>query len=55
MTQEERWLTKYNGVKEFMEQNHRNHLQHRVEEHDLLNRLKATRKKMNAVESDEES
>lgn len=47
MTQDERWLTKYNEVMDFMETNHRNPSRHRVEEHDLLNWLKATRKKMN--------
>lgn len=47
MTQDERWLTKYNEAMDFMETNHRNPSRHRVEEHDLLNWLKATRKKMN--------
>ena len=50
MTQDERWLSKYNEVMDFMETNHRNPSRHRVEEHDLLNWLKATRKKMNAGE-----
>lgn len=35
---------------DFMEQNHRNPSRHRLEEHDMLNWLKATRKRMNAVE-----
>ena len=30
-----------------MEKNHRNPSRHRLEEHDMLNWLKATRKKMN--------
>ena len=34
----------------FMEQNHRNPSRHRIEEHDMLNWLKVTRKKMNAGE-----
>lgn len=34
----------------FMKSNHRNPSRHRLEEHDILNRLKATRKKMNAGE-----
>lgn len=50
MTQDERWLTKYNEVMEFMEMNHRNPSRHRLEEHDMFNWLKATRKKMNAGE-----
>lgn len=54
MTQDERWLTKYNEVMEFMETNHRNPSRHRLEEHDMLNWLKATRKKMNAGELKEE-
>lgn len=39
---------KYNEVVEFIETNHRNPSRHRIEEHDMLNWLKATRKKMNA-------
>jgi len=54
MDQDTRWLTKYNEVKEFMETNHRNPSRHRLEEHDMLNWLKATRKKMNAGELKEE-
>lgn len=54
MTQDERWLTKYNEVMDFMEANHRNPSRHRLEEHDMLNWLKATRKKMNAGELKED-
>lgn len=54
MTQDECWLAKYNEVMEFMETNHRNPSRHRLEEHDMLNRLKATRKKMNAGELKED-
>lgn len=50
MDQDTRWLTKYNEVMEFMETNHRNPSRHRIEEHDMLNWLKATRKKMNSGE-----
>lgn len=50
MTQVERWLTKYNEVMDFIETNHRNPSRHRIEEHDLLNWIKATRKRMNAGE-----
>lgn len=54
MDQDTRWLTKYNEVMEFMETNHRNPSRHRIEEHDMLNWLKATRKKMNAGELKED-
>ena len=50
MTQDERWLTKYNEVKEFIEREHRNPSKHRIEEHDMLNWLKANRKLLNAGE-----
>ena len=48
MDQETRWLTRYNEVKEFIETNQRNPSRHRIEEHDILNWLKATKKKINA-------
>ena len=48
MTQEERWFTKYYEVVEFIETNHRNPSKHRIEEHDMLNWLKANRKALNA-------
>ena len=48
MDQETRWLTRYNEVKSFIEENHRNPSKHRIEEHDMLNWLKANRKAMNA-------
>jgi hypothetical protein len=48
MTQDERWLSKYNEVMDFVETSYRNPLRHRIEEHDMLNWLKATRKKRNA-------
>jgi hypothetical protein len=50
MTQDERWNKRYQEVMEFLEKNHRNPSRHRLEEHDMLNWLKATRKKMNARE-----
>ena len=34
----------------FIESNHRNPSRHRIEEYDMLNWLKATRKKLNAGE-----
>lgn len=48
MTQDERWNIRYNEVKSFIKENHRNPSRHRIEEHDMLNWLKANRKKMNA-------
>ena len=48
MTQDERWLAKYNEMRTFIETNKRNPSKHRMEEHDLLNWLKANRKLMNA-------
>ena len=50
MDQETRWLTRYHEVKTFIETNKRNPSKHRIEEHDMLNWLKANRKKMNAGE-----
>ena len=44
MTQEQRWLTKYNLVKSFIETNHRNPSRHRLEEHQMLNWIKYTKK-----------
>ena len=48
MTQEERWLARYTEVKNFIETNKRNPSKHRIEEHDMLNWLKANRKALNA-------
>ena len=48
MTQDERWIAKYNEVVEFIYTYHRNPSRHRIEEHDMLNWLKATRKRLNA-------
>lgn len=48
MTQEERWMVKYNEVIDFIETNHRNPSKHRIDEHDMLNWLKANRKILNA-------
>lgn len=55
MTHDERWQAKYKEVMDFMETNHRNPSRHRLEEHDMLNWIKATRKKMNAGELKEDS
>ncbi len=48
MDQETRWLNRYNEVVAFIEREHRNPSKHRLEEHDMLNWLKANRKVMNA-------
>lgn len=48
MTQDEKWIAKYNEVVTFIETNKRNPSRHRIEEHDHLNWLKANRKVMNA-------
>lgn len=54
MTQDERWKARYEEVKLFIENNKRNPSKHRIEEHDMLNWVKANRKKMNAGELKEE-
>ena len=48
MTQEERWMVKYNEVIDFIETNHRNPSKYVAEDRDMLNWLKANRKAMNA-------
>ena len=48
MTQDERWQKRYEEVVGFIEANHRNPSKHRIEEHDMLNWLKANRKALNA-------
>ena len=48
MDQDTRWLTRYNEVIKFIEANKRNPSKHRIEEHDMLNWVKANRKVMNA-------
>ena len=48
MDQETRWMTRYKEVMAFIETNHRNPSKHRIEEHDMLNWVKANRKVMNA-------
>ena len=48
MTQDERWMARYNEVMTFIETNKRNPSKHRIEEHDMINWLKANRKALNA-------
>ena len=48
MTQDERWIARYDEVMSFIKANHRNPSKHRIEEHDMLNWMKANRKVLNA-------
>ena len=54
MTQDEKWQIRYNEVVDFIKINHRNPSKHKIEEHDMLNWLKANRKAMNAGKLKEE-
>lgn len=47
-------MVRYNEVKNFIETNKRNPSKHRIEEHDMLNWVKANRKLMNAGEMKED-
>lgn len=48
MTQDERWQKRYDEVVDFIDANKRNPSKHRIEEHDMLNWLKANCKVLNA-------
>ena len=48
-------MRRYEEVVEFIEENHRNPSRHRIEEHDMLNWLKANRKALNAGKMKPES
>ena len=48
MTQDERWLAKYDEVRDFIVKNHRNPSRHNIEDHLALNWIKHNRKLMNA-------
>ena len=48
MTQDERWNIRYHEVIVFIKGYHRNPSKHRIEEHDMLNWVKANRKALNA-------
>lgn len=50
MTQDEKWMVRYNEVKSFIETNKRNPSKHRIEEHLMLNFVKHNRKLMNKGE-----
>lgn len=45
MTQEEKWIARYEEVVAFIGTNHRNPSKHRIEEHDMLNRVKQIEKR----------
>lgn len=47
-TQDEKWMKNYVEVVGFIKKNHRNPSKHRIEEHNMLNWLKACRKMINA-------
>jgi hypothetical protein len=44
MTQDEKWQLQYEQMMAFMKDNHRRPSKHRLEEHDMLNWFKATKK-----------
>ena len=54
MTQEEKWIKRYQEMERFIEENHRNPSKYRIEEHDMLNWCKANRKALNAGKMKEE-
>lgn len=54
MTQDERWLARYNEVKSFIEANHRNPSKYYDEEKLMVHFLKRGKKLMNAGELPEE-
>ena len=48
MTQNEKWMSRYNEVREFIETTHRNPSRHFMENRNLLSWVKQQRKLMNA-------
>lgn len=54
MTQDERWMARYNEVKDFIETNHRNPSKYYPEEKLMVHFLKRGRKLMNAGELQED-
>lgn len=54
MTQDEKWMAKYQEVVDFIKTNKRNPSKHRIEEHLMLNWIKANRKVLNAGKMKEE-
>ena len=47
MDQDTRWLTRYDEVMDFIKSNHRNPSKHRLEERNMYNYIKHTRKQLN--------
>ena len=47
MTQDEKWIARYNEVRDYIETNHRNPSRHFVENRNLLSWIKQQRKLMN--------
>lgn len=50
MTQDERWLAKYNEIMAFMAENHRRPSKYNLEERNLWNWLRHTQKQINSGE-----
>ena len=50
MTQEEKWMVRFNEVKNFIEENHRNPSKYRDEEKLMVHFMKRGRKLLNAGE-----
>ena len=50
MTQDEKWIARYEEVVSFIKANHHNPSKHRLEEHNMLSWIKHQRKLMNAGE-----
>ena len=50
MTQDEKWMARYEEAKSFLQENHRKPSRYVAEERDLRNWWKATKKRMNARE-----
>lgn len=48
MTQDEKWIAKYNEVMDFIKTNKRNPSRHRIEEHNMLSWVKQQRKLIKA-------
>lgn len=46
MTQDDKWMMQYNQMMEFMKTHHRRPSKHRIEEHDMLNWFKYTKKQV---------
>jgi len=46
MTQDERWQAQFDRMMDFMKTHHRRPSKHRLEEHDMLNWFKSTKKQI---------